>query len=142
MDPHDFPELQYWLFQLHNDVTLRVFEAKSNGYQDDAEVSLENVGNGNSTFVMRMKALKYGIYYPPQAACPTCILPHANTSSTRSDVDSSSAEKGKQGMKNPSLRINHYTESKPDAAEFNREHTAQYLISSYWKPTWVLQTGK
>lgn len=139
--PHDFSELQYWLFQLHNDVTIRVFETKSSGYQN-VELPKGNIGS-NDTSALRVKAFKYGIYYPPQDVCPSCILPQA-TSSTHSDVDSSISRKEKQSKKNPSLRFSHQTESetKPEVAEFSRKHTTNYLISSYWKASWSLHTGK
>jgi hypothetical protein len=118
--PYDYPALQYWLFELHRGVTLRIYEQHLN----DPITTKAAVALSGST-----RAAIYNIYYPPLNSCPSC---HTNTS-----LDGANIQKSR--VKKQSLTEVSRNSSDTDMNDSRKESILAYLEASYWHTAWVLE---
>lgn len=118
--PYDYAALQYWLFELHRGVTLRIYEQRLN----DPITTKAAAALSGST-----RAAIYDIYYPPFNCCPSC---HKNTSLDNVKIQKNRVKK--QG-RTESSRILSVT----DINDSRKKSILAYLEASYWHPAWVLE---
>ena len=112
--------MQYWLFELHRGVTLRIYEQ-----QLEDQVSIKAAAGLSAAVRVAM----YEIYYPPLNRCPSC---HANTSiDNGTNVKIGSKNQGRTGVSGASSDANN--------SDDNKMSILAYLDASYWHPSWVLE---
>ena len=112
--------MQYWLFELHRGVTLRIYEQ-----QLEDPVSIKAAAGLSAAVRVAM----YEIYYPPLNRCPSC---HANTSiDNGTSVKIRSKKQGRTEVSGASSVTNVDSD--------NKKSILAYLDASYWHPSWVLE---
>lgn len=108
--PYEAEGLVFWLFRIHNLVTLRVATESSYEYlKQKRSSSVSYVGTGVS--------------FPPLGLCVTCYRPNRGPAEVTNEM---------------LVGINDLTDDDYDKDIFDQEHVVSFLESYYWKDGWIL----